>query len=231
MGKSKKNRGRNPSNTITFLYSNTRSIKNKFTELEAIVETECPDIIGLTETWLDSEKNEFISEFNIEGYTLINKDRKSKRGGGVLIYIRDYLKPIRVESQTNNEKVETVWAQLTGDNNQRVNIGVVYRPPNQTAEIDDLLYGEINYQITRNHHTVIMGDFNLPDINWDNIGVRSYYTGRDGDGRELRQTSSEKFIELMQNNFLVQNVNEPTRNDNLLDLVLSTEENLVQNVN
>ena len=122
----------------------------------------------------------------------------------------------------------TVWAQLTGDNNQRVNIGVVYRPPTQTAAIDDLLYREINYQITRHQHTVIMGDFNLPDINWDNIDVQSYYTDRSG--REQRQTSSEKFIELMQNNFLIQNVNEPTRLDNILDLVLSTEENLVQNV-
>ena len=100
---------------------------------------------------------------------------------------------------------------------------MVYRPPNQTAAIDDLLYGEINYQITRHQHTVIMGDFNLPDINWDNIDVHSYYTGRDGDERELRQTSSEKFIELMQNNFLIQNVSEPT-------LVLSADENLFQNL-
>ena len=109
---------------------------------------------------------------------MINNDRKGKRGGGVLIYIKNYLKPIRVESHINNDKVETVWAQLTGDNNQRVNIGVVYRPPNQTVAIDDLLYGEINYQTTRHQQTVIMGDFNLPDINWDNIDVHTLYRTR-----------------------------------------------------
>ena len=104
---------------------------------------------------------------------------------------------------------------------------MVYRPPSQTAAIDNLLYGEINYLITRHQHKVVMGDFNSPNINWDNIDVHSYYTGRDRDGRELRQTSLEKFIELMHNNFLIQNINEPTRLDHLLDLMLSTEENLV----
>ena len=80
--KSKKNHDRNPLNTITFLYSNIRSIKNKFTELETIVATESPDIIGITETWLDCENKEFISEFSLEGYTLINNDRKGRRGVG-----------------------------------------------------------------------------------------------------------------------------------------------------
>ena len=37
-----------------------------------------PDIIGLTETWLNCNKNEFESEFNLEGYTMLNKDRKNK---------------------------------------------------------------------------------------------------------------------------------------------------------
>ena len=50
---------------------------------------------------------------------------------------------------------------------------------------------------------MLMGDFNLPDINWDNIDVISYYTERSRGGRGIRQTSSEKLIELFQNSFLM----------------------------
>ena len=157
-------------------------------------------------------------------------DRKDRVGGGVLLYIKNYLKPTRLECHTNNNKVETVWAQIRGENNQLVNTGVVYRSPDQRADIDDIMYGELNYQIARHQPTVIMGDFNLRSINWNNIDVRSYYTERNRGGRALRQTSSEKLIELMQENFLIQSVKEPTRQDSILDLVLSTDENLVQNL-
>ena len=76
---------------------------------------------------------------------MIRNDRKDRVGGGVLLYIKNYLKPTRLECQTNNNKVETVWAQIRGENNQLVNTGVVYRPPDQRPDIDDIIYGELNH--------------------------------------------------------------------------------------
>ena len=48
---------------------------------------------------------------------MIRNDRKDRKGGGVLLYIRNYLKLTRLEYQTNNNNVETVWAQITTTTN------------------------------------------------------------------------------------------------------------------
>ncbi|KAF2345717.1 Endonuclease/exonuclease/phosphatase [Trinorchestia longiramus] len=57
------------------------------------------------------------------------------------------------------------------------------------------------------HETLITGDFNLPHINW---------TTRQS------QAPGSKLINLMSTNSLQQHVNEPTRGNNILDLVMTT---------
>ena len=69
---------KNHEKMIKFIYTNIRSIKTKFDDFRTLVNTENPNIIGLTETWLNCTKNEFECEFNLEGYTMLNKDRKNK---------------------------------------------------------------------------------------------------------------------------------------------------------
>ena len=60
-----------------------------------------------------------------------------------------------------------------------------------------------------------MGDFNLGRINWENL------TG---------DRASVNFLDTVQDSFLHQFVEEPTRGDNILDLVLSNGENLVRDI-
>ena len=60
-----------------------------------------------------------------------------------------------------------------------------------------------------------MGDFNLPKIDWN---VHS----SDQEGEWL--------LETVGNNFLTQMVTVPTRENNILDLILSTENDLVRNI-
>ena len=62
---------------------------------------------------------------------------------------------------------------------------------------------------------IIMGDFNLPDIDWVNM---------------LASNRSESFLELIMDSFLYQNVNRPTRGDNILDLVLSCDKDMVNDL-
>ena len=52
-----------------------------------------------------------------------------------------------------------------------------------------------------------MGDFNYPDIGWNSLDSSN---------------ESAKFLLLVQNRFLTQHVLEPTRGDNVLDLILSS---------
>ena len=61
----------------------------------------------------------------------------------------------------------------------------------------------------------MFGDFNFPDIDWHSCTSGSH--GRD-------------FLEAVSDGFFTQHVLFPTREHNCLDLVLSTDENMVRNV-
>ncbi len=47
----------------------------------------------------------------------------------------------------------------------KLTIGTVYRPPKQKATDNAALYEEIQ-TITQNKQSVIIGDFNCPNIDW-----------------------------------------------------------------
>ena len=68
-------------------------------------------------------------------------------------------------------------------------------------------------------HIVITGDFNLPDINWKHWATKSVNPSN----------LNFKFVECLRDTFMFQHVSNPTRgrdttNTNLLDLILSNEE-------
>ena len=59
-----------------------------------------------------------------------------------------------------------------------------------------------------NHPILIMGDFNYPDINWLSLTA---------------DNKGNKFIKLILDCYLEQQVHLPTRSNNILDLVLTSE--------
>ncbi len=61
------------------LYTNYRSLRNKIDLLRGKACVENSDIIAVTETWIDINSKNFLSEFKIEGYELFHEDRKGKR--------------------------------------------------------------------------------------------------------------------------------------------------------
>jgi len=61
-----------------------------------------------------------------------------------------------------------------------------------------------------------MGGFNHPDISWED--------------HTARQVQSRRFLQSIDDNFLMQVVEEPTRKGALLDLVLTNKEGLVEDV-
>ena len=62
---------------------------------------------------------------------------------------------------------------------------------------------------------MIMGDFNHPGINWNYLESAA---------------DSEAFLLLMQDCFLTQHVLEPVRGGNVLDIVLSSQEELINDL-
>ena len=66
---------------------NARSIMNKKSELNIMVLDSDPHIIGITEYWANKDITD--AELGLEGYVMFPKDRMGRRGGGVLLYVKD----------------------------------------------------------------------------------------------------------------------------------------------
>jgi len=71
-------------NNLKIQYYNARSLLPKFDELLISVDTQQPDIICITESWLCSDIED--SEIMIPGYQILRHDR-NRHGGGVLMYV------------------------------------------------------------------------------------------------------------------------------------------------
>ena len=68
--------------TLKCMYLNATSLENKFDEFTVVVETNHPNLIGVTETWF---KN--VSVTNLNGYNLYRKDRCDGRRGGEYVFM------------------------------------------------------------------------------------------------------------------------------------------------
>ncbi|MDJ0596593.1 MAG: reverse transcriptase family protein [Pleurocapsa sp. MO_226.B13] len=156
----------------------------------------------------------FKTEFQIDGYTLFNNDRRDgRRGGGVAIYVKDSLRACENNRIKADRNTESIWLDITA-HNEKIVFGVIYRPPRLDRDKSRLLYEEIG-RAALNNKICVVGDFNMAHINWMDI------TG---------DQDSTEFLNTVQDNFLQQHVTQPTRGDNILDLVLSNRENLVKEV-
>ena len=110
---------------------NARSIINKKDELNIMVDDIKPHIIGITESWANNNITD--AELGLEGYAMFRKDRMGRRGGGVLLYIKDTIPAYEVQLQEEADCNEAIWCKLvTG--HSTVTIGVVYRCPNITKQ-------------------------------------------------------------------------------------------------
>ena len=108
-------------------------------------------------------------------------------------------------------------------------IASVYRPPPSHANaIFDLpsfknLLSFLQEQIEKNRNDrsviIITGDFNFPNIQWDQSSQTSV-TGKPTEAEEL-------FLTFLEDNLLCQYITQPTRDMNILDLFLTNNPNLV----
>ena len=69
------------------VYLNARSIVNKKNELNIMVEDIDPHIITITESWANTDITD--AELGLTGYAMFRRDRKGRRGGGVILYVKD----------------------------------------------------------------------------------------------------------------------------------------------
>ena len=194
-------------------FSNARGLLSKIDLLRDLSVTEELDIIGIVETFL----NETIldAEIYLKGYRMYRKDRDSirnNRGGGVILYVNEEIVSQEIE-YLNSVKCESVWSELVISKSCRLSVGVCYKNPTiEDWELNNL-YSVI--QQASVHQTMIMGDFNFPSIDWQTLEA-------DGRGTEFR--------DLIIDNCLSQHVLEPTREGNILDLIITSSSDMIDQV-
>ena len=195
-----------PQNNISFFYANARSIVNKVDLLGLHLADKAYDVVVLVETHLDSSIAD--GKFFLRNTRSLARDRKSRGrfGGGVLIAVRDSIKASPKEDVVCPS--ELIFMDLLFANNLKITLDALYRPHNNDTKpleelqqaLDNLLTPELN----------LLGDFNLPDVDWLNIRATN------------NSTNYELLFDVIQDNFLSKLVGEPTRDQNILDHVLAT---------
>ena len=143
---------------------NARSIINKKNELDIMVDEIKPHIIGITESCANNDITD--AELGLEGYVMFRKDRMGRRGGRVLLYIKETIPAYEVQLQEEADCNEAIWCKLvTG--HTTVTIGVVYRCPNITKQNNEKIHNAIS-EVSKGD-CIIMGDFSHGNIKWDTL--------------------------------------------------------------
>jgi hypothetical protein len=117
--------------SVAHLNARSLNISDKFSEISAIAFLHKFDLFAFSETWLNPnipDDSILIPGCN----TPLRKDRTTFRGGGVALYVANYLQAIR-RFDFESAYTECLWAEIAV-NRYKFLCGVCYRPPNQSAE-------------------------------------------------------------------------------------------------
>lgn len=194
------------------MYLNARSIVGKIDDLTLTVGEISPDIIFITETWLSSDVSD--AHLSLEDFVVYRRDRNNGADphGGVLIAVKSHLNPVCVNIVTD---FEVCFIDIFV-NNEKIRIGVTYRPPSYNVQKSADFIQFIRSILENDTKFCLFGDFNFPNIDWDTYSAA---------------TAHENYlIACVHELNMVQKVSEPTRENSILDLILCSQAELVTNV-
>jgi len=149
---------------------NARSLNNKLPEFHKLLSDNL-SILFITESWLtDSVTNGMLDCSH--SYNIYRKDRPHKqRGGGVISLVTINLQSHSIPIPSKFDTIEIVaFCVVTSVGNFR--FIVVYRPPDFNKLGRDymcLLKDCLVYLCDTDDTVFIVGDFNLPYINWESF--------------------------------------------------------------
>ena len=171
------------------------------------------DLVAITESWVNENVfKDSLDAFEVVGYDMFNFQRKSRMGGGILLYVRKGIKCNKIDSIKDNEDIESLWLDLVLKQGKKLRVGVFYRPPNSSVALDKAICDEITKGVSNSGRSLVMGDFNLSG--W-------------GKGVGSVPAAHQNFVNCFEENFLHQLLTEPTRGDEILDFILTSDSDLV----
>ena len=165
----------------------------------------------MTESWCNN--NIANNVLSLNGYNLSTDLRQDRRdtnngiGGGLLVYARNGLVILPCDNYNDFNQFLCFNVIL---NDIKLHVILIYRPPSSNRDNLDKL---CNIVSNAPSNTIIIGDLNLPKINWNNLTCDNF--------------SNEFMTTCIDNNF-TQYVNFPTHiKNNVLDLVLSNDNSVL----
>ena len=179
---------------------------------------------------VESHLNEEIKdeELHIPGFKIFRCDRKDREQGGVIIYVRENIE-VTETNKFSNGTCEVLSLKLP---QLKYNFICLYRPPKTQSEklsealkqIDDCIK-----KCSSDEKVVFVGDMNFPFIEWKTVDDVVYPVITSGDTIDS-QNQAKSMIELTDRFFMQQVISEPTRENNILDLMFSTHSDEITNI-
>ena len=164
--------------------------------------------ICLCETFL--HEGILDSEVQIPGFIIVRSDRVSRPGGGVCLYLRKNL-IYKICLKYSNSVCDLLIVKILSPD---LIIILVYRPPSSPlSDFDDIITKTREFILSLPAplpNIILLGDFNMPEVIWDNPHAYN--------------PSSELLIDLATLLLLNQQVSTPTRKSNVLDLIFCSDE-------
>ena len=156
------------SNNLSILHLNARSLVNKIDNVINFLDELSFEftVLAITETWANSDSD---SRLSIPGYRLCNKNRTSKRGGGVAAYIKECLCfEVRNDlDQYYSDEFEFICVKVL-QGKLHNNIVVIYRPPNSNISVFTENYNKLMTKLNKEKcDTYVAGDFNINLLNYE----------------------------------------------------------------
>ena len=173
-------------------------------------------MLFVTETWLHTEISSGLLDPHLH-YYILRKDRCTGVGGGVAAFVNRRFVVSEVQVDEVFADVELLCFDVVARAKSKMRYFVVYRPPNYDSSAKcymELLTKCLKQYCEVDCTSIIVGDFNIPTIDWADLTHCTDYI-------------STLFAGFVTTGGFTQFVNFHTRGNNLLDLVLSNDSEIV----
>ena len=193
--------------------------------------------VAVTETWLNTGILDSEMLVNMPGYSVIRQDRKGRQRGGVCLFLREDLTG-EVLCSFSNGVCELLMVQV---HQLDTIVTVVYRPPDTALSEFTPILKKIECELDNlpapTPNITLMGDLNFPSsvITWQVMEgillpkVAGFREGSDGEGQKVREQASN-LCDLAVKYHLTQHVDAATRESEILDLVWSSNPDLISSI-
>ena len=184
----------NDASTLNVIHFNIRNLSTNKDELETIISMmkRTPDVICLSETWLDSTSESLIK---LDGYIGYNVIRDAPHGG-VSVFVRDFIKSnFEPAFSFASAEVEICTVSIS-ISNTNYTVSSIYRPRfkhDNIKEFRKVMEPILRNKLFKKSNTILMGDFN--------INLLEHHTHAD----------TNDFLIFMQNQFYLPVITRATR--------------------